>query len=379
MDFSLLRQINWWQIVFYAFVFVAAIQVFYYLWFFSRVALYKIKKKTKSQQHPVSVIVCARDEDENLARHLPGLLVQAYPSTYEVIAVNDNSTDDSKYILQELKKTFKDRLEVIELKQEAKLISGKKFPLSMGIKEAHHEILLLTDADCVPATEHWVMKMQEAYQEGIEIVLGYGAYHKHPGLLNKLIRFETFHSALQYFSFALAGIPYMGVGRNLSYKRELFFRQKGFSSINNIPGGDDDLFVNKAATKKNIAIVIDKDAATLSIPKRTFKSWLRQKTRHYTTAKYYKPLHKFLLGLYSSSQFCFYPLFILSAIFFNWEIALIIFGTRFIIQAIVLFFSMKKLNEKDLWPFFLFFDIWMFFYYIIFAPSLWKKPMRGWS
>jgi glycosyltransferase involved in cell wall biosynthesis len=379
MRFSFLQQFNWFEIAFYVLAAVAAIQLFYYLWFFSRVAFFKPRKKIRSQQHPVSVIVCARDEDENLARHLPGLLVQEYPSTYEVIVVNDNSVDDSKYILQELKKTFKDRLHIVELTQEAKLISGKKYPLSIGIKEANHEVLLLTDADCVPASEHWVKKMQEAYTEGIEIVLGYGAYHKRPGLLNKLIRFETFHSAMQYLSFALAGIPYMGVGRNLSYKKELFFRHKGFSSINHIPGGDDDLFVNKAATSKNVAVVIDKDAATLSLPRKTWRSWISQKHRHYTTAKYYKATHKLLLGLYTFSQFLFYPLLFTAAIFFNWQLALIIFGARFLVQGIIYFLAMKKLNENDLWPYFLFLDIWMFFYYIIFARSLWNKPRRNWG
>ena len=379
MDLTFLQHINWWQIIFYAFAAVTFIQLFYYLWFFSRVAFYKLKKKTRSQQHPVSVIVCARDEDENLARHLPGLLVQEYSSTYEIIAVNDNSVDDSKYILQELKKTFKDKLHVVELTQEAKLINGKKYPLSIGIKEANHEVMLLTDADCVPASEHWIQKMQEAYHDGIEIVLGYGAYHKRPGLLNKLIRFETFHSAIQYLSFALAGIPYMGVGRNLSYKKGLFFKQKGFSSINHIPGGDDDLFVNKSANKKNVAVVIDKDAATLSIPRKTWNSWVKQKYRHYTTAKYYKPVHKFLLGLYTFSQFSFYPLFIASILLYDWQLALIGFGTRFIVQALIYFFAMKKLNEKDLWPMFLLLDIWMFFYYIIFARSLWQKPQRSWD
>jgi glycosyltransferase involved in cell wall biosynthesis len=379
MDFSFLQDINWWQLAFYGFASIAGIQLLFYLFFFSRVAFYKPPKKLKSQQHPVSVIVCARDEDENLARHLPGLLVQEYPSTYEVVAVNDNSVDDSKYILQELKKTFKDRLQVVELTQEAKLISGKKYPLSIGIKEANHEILLLTDADCVPASEHWIQKMQEAYSNGVEIVLGYGGYHHRPGLLNKLIRFETFHSALQYLSFALAGIPYMGVGRNLSYKKELFFRHKGFSSINHIPGGDDDLFVNKAASGKNTAVVIDKDASTLSIPRKTWKSWINQKYRHYTTARYYKPLHKFLLGLYSATQFLFYPLLIISAIFYSWQLSLIIFGARFLFQGIIYYLAMKNLNEKDLWPYYLLLDIWLFFYYIIFARSLWKRPQRSWN
>src|SRR6478609_9656149 len=379
MDLTFLQHINWWQIVFYAFAAVTFIQLFYYLWFFSRVAFYKLKKKPRTQQHPVSVIVCARDEDENLARHLPGLLVQEYSSTYEIIAVNDNSVDDSKYILQELKKTFKDKLHVVELTQEAKLINGKKYPLSIGIKEANHEVMLLTDADCVPSSEHWIQKMQDAYQDGVEIVLGYGAYHKRPGLLNKLIRFETFHSAIQYLSFALAGIPYMGVGRNLSYKKNVFLRNKGFSSINQIPSGDDDLFINQVATAKNTAIVTDPDTHTLSEPKKRWSDWMTQKYRHYTTGRYYKPVHKFLLGLYSLSLFLVYPLLALSIIFFNWWMALAVFSLRLIIQAIVLYKSMKKLNEADLWPWFLLLDIWMFFYFIFTLPAIWKAPRKNWA
>lgn len=379
MNLTFFESFNWGQLCFLTFAFITIVQLFYYSCFFSRVAFYRQKKKTKSQQHPVSVIVCARDEDKNIALHLPGLLVQKYPSTYEVIVVNDNSLDDSKYILQELKKTFKDRLEVVELTQEAKLISGKKYPLSIGIKEAHNEVLLLTDADCIPSSENWVQKMQEAYAPGIDIVLGYGSYHKSPGLLNKLIRFETFHTALQYLSYALAGLPYMGVGRNLSYKRELFFQNKGFSSMNHIPGGDDDLFINKVATKKNTAVVIDNDATTLSIPKKTWQQWFRQKKRHYSTAQFYKPKHKFLLAFYAIVQFLFYPLFLLTTLFYNWQLGLIVFSIRFFVQAIVYYFSLKKLNEKDLWPFFFVYDLWLFFYYIILAPSLWEKPRPEWN
>src|SRR5689334_11289351 len=305
MSWTLLKE-HLWEFIFYAFCLVSLIQIFYYSFFFSRVAFYKDKKRVQSQQHPVSVIICAKDEDENIARYLPGVLVQKYTSTHEVIVVNDNSVDDSKYILEELQKTFK-LLQIVDLKQEAKLISGKKYPLSIGIKEAKHEIILLTDADCVPASEFWIQKMQDAYVNGTEVVIGYGAYNKRPGLLNKLIRFETFHSGLQYLSFALAGRPYMGVGRNLSYKKNVFLRNKGFSSINHIPGGDDDLFINQVATKKNTAVVIDKEAITLSQPKKSFRQWMRQKTRHYSTARYYKKGNKFLLALASFSQFLFYP------------------------------------------------------------------------
>lgn len=375
--FAAMPPINREEIIFYSFAVTTAVQVFYYTYFFCRIAFYKTKAKIKTQQHPVSVIICARDEDENLARNLPGVLVQAYTSTYEVVAVNDNSLDDSKYILQELKKTFKS-LNVVELTQEAVHISGKKYPLSIGIREAKHEVLLLTDADCVPASEHWVQKMQDGYTDNIEIVLGYGAYHKSKGLLNKLIRFETFHTAMQYLSYALAGIPYMGVGRNLSYRKSLFFRNKGFSSINHIPSGDDDLFINKSATKNNTAVVIDPDAVTLSIPKTTWSGWLRQKSRHYTTAKFYKPKHKFLLGLYFITQFIFYPLLVAAMIVYDWRFVTAIFIIRFLLQGFVLYKSMKKMGEQDLWPWFIVLDMWMFFYYIIFAPALWKRPKKAW-
>jgi len=220
--------------------------------------------------------------------------------------------------------------------------------------------------------------MQDAYTNGVEVVLGYGAYHKKPGLLNKVIRFETFQSALQFLSFALAGSPYMGVGRNLSYKKGLFFQVKGFSSLNHIPSGDDDLFINKIANKKNTAIVIDADAITLSEPKKKFSEWIKQKNRHYTTAKFYKPRHKFLLGLYSFSQFMFYPTFIAALFFFDWRYVLGVFLLRMFSLYLIYVNAMRKLNEKDLTGWVFFFDIWQFFYYLIFIPALWRKPRRAW-
>lgn len=366
------------ELVFFIFCAMIAIQVVYYLYFFRRLAFYKAAERQTTSEHPLSVIICARDEADNLARNLPGVLVQDYKTTHEVVVVNDNSTDEGKYVIDEFKKSFKN-INHIQLTQEAKMISGKKFPLSIGIKSAKHEIVLLTDADCTPASEFWMQKMQDAYEEQTEIVLGYGAYHKRPGVLNKLIRFETFHTALQYLSYALAGTPYMGVGRNLSYKKDVFLRNKGFSSINQIPSGDDDLFINQVAHKGNTAVVIDPDAHTVSEPKKRWSDWMTQKYRHYTTGRYYKPKHKFLLGLYSFSLFLIYPLLAISIIFFNWWLALAVFGVRLIVQAIVYFKAMKKLNEADLWPWFLFLDIWMFFYFIFTLPAIWKAPRKNWD
>ncbi len=367
-----------WTICFGLFCAIIVIQVFYYGYFFLRLANFKPSLKANTVEHPVSVVICARDEAHNLVKNLPGVLVQNYKTTHEVVLVNDNSSDESKYVIDEFKRSFKN-LNMVELTQEAIMITGKKFPLSMGIKSAKYEIVLLTDADCVPASEHWIQKMQDTYTDDVEIVLGYGAYHKQPGLLNKLIRFETFHTAIQYLSYAIAGTPYMGVGRNLSYKKNVFLRNKGFSSINQIPSGDDDLFINQVANSSNTAISIDPDTFTLSDSKKTWSEWLSQKYRHYTTSTYYQPKHKILLGLYSLSLFLLYPLLAISLIFFNWQIALAIFGVRFILQAFVYFKTMKKLNESDLFPWFLLLDIWMFFYFIFTAPAIWKAPRKNWD
>jgi cellulose synthase/poly-beta-1,6-N-acetylglucosamine synthase-like glycosyltransferase len=375
---ELLRNTDWWAIVFYIFCTITLIQLFYYWFFFRHLAFYKEGSKEKSQQHPVSIIICARDEANNLVKNFPGVLVQTYPSTHEVIVINHNSQDETRYLLEEFKKTFKG-LHLVNLEQEAKGIPGKKYPLSIGIKEAKHEIILLTDADCVPASEFWLQKMQDGFTDGVEVVLGYGAYNKKPGMLNRLIRFETFHTALQYLSYAIAGVPYMGVGRNLSYKKGLFLNNKGFSSLNHVPGGDDDLFVNKVANRTNTRVVIDPEAFTLSEPRKNWAEWTQQKNRHFSTAKFYKTSHKFLLGLYTFSHFLFYPLMILSIIFFDWRIALGVFGIRFLSQAIIYSKAMQRLQEKDLFAWWWLLDIWMFFYYIIFAPAIWKKPKKTWN
>ena len=367
----------WLEIFFIVFCLITLVQLFYYGWFFRRLAWYSAPEKQTSQQHPVSVIICARDEAARLVTHLPGALVQTYPSTHEVIVVNHNSQDDTRFLLDEFKKTFKG-LHIVNLEHEAIGIPGKKYPLSMGIKEARYEIVLLTDADCIPASEFWMQKMQDGYDKGIEVVLGYGAYKRAPGVLNKIIRFDTFHTALQYLSYALAGQPYMGVGRNLSYKKDVFLRNKGFSAINHVPGGDDDLFINKVATGQNTAIVIDKDTFTLSDPKKNFGEWFRQKARHYSTAKYYKPRHKFLLGLYSFSHILFYPLLIVS-LFYDWRVALSLYGIRLIVQGIVFHKTMRRLGEEDLFPWWWLLDIWMFAYYLIFSSTIWKKPRQNWK
>ncbi|MFN9709978.1 MAG: glycosyltransferase [Bacteroidota bacterium] len=371
--------INWSEVILIILSAVAGIQLIYFIFFYSRLAFYKKPKRSSSRQHAVSVVVCARDEAQNLADHLPLVLQQQYASTYEVVAVDDNSFDDSKYVLEHLSKIFKN-LRVISLKQEARLIQGKKFPLSMGIKEAKHELLLLTDADCKPNSPDWILHIQDAFLKNeIEIVLGYSPYEKEKGVLNKLIRFETFFTALQYLSFALAGVPYMGVGRNLAYKRELFFRNKGFSAHNQIMGGDDDLFVNRIANGKNTTIVVDPASFTYSKAKKSWSAWRKQKARHYSTSRHYKSKHLFLLGLGSFSHFAFYPALIASFFFMPIWIPLSFYGGRLLIVGSIYYPAMKKLREKDLFWIYPILDIWQWFYYFLFSGMLLRAPKNSWK
>jgi hypothetical protein len=200
---------------------------------------------------------------------------------------------------------------VVNIEQELNFFKGKKFPLSIGIKSARNELLLLTDADCAPSSDQWIKQMVQSYDEKTDIVLGYGPYLKVKGLLNFIIRYDTMMVAMQYLSFALAGLPYMGVGRNLSYRKSVFIKNKGFTSHYRIASGDDDLFINQVAKRKNTKIEINPESFMYSAPKTSFKNYFRQKRRHLTTGKYYKTRFKWLLGTYSGSQLVFWILFIL--------------------------------------------------------------------
>ena len=276
------------------------VQMIYYWGVFSRLAFFKPKPGEEKELPPVSVVICARNEYHNLVNNLPEIFAQEYPN-FEVVIVNHASDDETSGYLKEIQIQHKN-LKVVNIERDLNFFKGKKFPLSMGIKSASNEILLLTDADCQPAGKNWIASMVQQYYPETEIVLGYGPYEKKSGLLNLFIRFDTFMVALQYFSFALSGKPYMGVGRNLSYKRSMFFKNKGFTSHYKIPSGDDDLFINKVANRKNTRINIEPESYQFSRPKKTFSQWLDQKQRHLSTGKHYIFKFKFLLGLFSLSQ-----------------------------------------------------------------------------
>jgi len=334
--------------LFFLFILFFIVQVYYYLVNYSRFAFINDKDLPKSNElPPVSIVVCARNESQNLQKHLPELLSLDYPN-YEVVVVNDCSYDDSKEILENFSKEYPN-LKVTTLNEEVVYQHDKKFAITIGIKAAKNELLIFTDADCKPKNKQWIKEIVKGYNPSIQLVLGYGAYQKESYFVNRLIRFDTFFIALQYFTSAIKGNPYMGVGRNLSYYKSLFFKHKGFAMHSHIRSGDDDLFVNQVATLKNTAICFVKEGHTVSIPKENFGDWFDQKRRHLTTSPHYKPTEKIYIGLQVFSAFFFYLLFVALLAFSFYPLLIVgIFIVRLSIQLAIFNKAMDKLDEKDL-------------------------------
>lgn len=322
------------------------IQAYYYLFIFIRLITYKHPGQ-KGNTPPVSVVICARNEADNLSRNLPAFLLQDYPD-YEVIVVNDCSTDHTEEVLMNLKTRFQN-LRFTTIPQDRKFTHGKKLAVTVGIKSAANELLLFSDADCYPESDQWIRNLASHFSAGKELVLGVGKYQRRKGLMNLLVRYETLFTAMQYISFALKGYPYMGVGRNLAYKKELFFRHKGFASHLKVLSGDDDLFVNEAANSENTAVEFSAESFTISEAPKTPRAWFKQKKRHLSTGKYYKFSSKFRLGLEYFSRILFYATLIPMLFFGDWKwFALAGWFLLTLIRTVIIKLTMKRLSERDL-------------------------------
>jgi len=342
-------------IVFSVLILSTAIQLFYYLYFYIAVPLFR-HPHDSIFKGPVSVIICARNEEDNLKKYLPFVLKQDYPD-YEVIVVNDCSDDASFEILGTYLQQYP-HLKVSTVTKDPKFAHNKKFAQFIGIRAAKNDILLFTDADCKPETEKWLEGMVSQFDDKTDFVLGYGGYMRAKGLLNRYIRYDTLTIAMQYLGMAIRGIPYMGVGRNLAYRRSVFFENKGFGSYKGVVSGDDDLFVNSISRKKNTRVEFRKGNHTRSVPSTGLVQWLAQKKRHLSSAPYYKPRDKFLLATEPVSRILLYGSFtILLSFLFLWPVVLALFGLRLIVQFIVFFKVKKNLNEPGLAGFLIFFDI----------------------
>ena len=355
------------------FILVSLVNLLYFFSFFS-FATSGIKNKIHPEV-PVSVIICAKNEEENLRNFLPAILEQDYPD-FEVIVINDASSDNTLEVIEEFQK-IDPRIKLVDVQNNEAFWANKKYALTLGIKKAGNKHLLFTDADCAPQSRNWITEMSRNFQPGSSIVLGYGGYFPQSGsLLNKLIRFETLLTAIQYFSYAKLGSPYMGVGRNLAYTSTQFYQMKGFASHLHLRSGDDDLFVNEASTSDNTSICFHPDSITRSVPKTKFSEWFHQKRRHVSVAGHYKTKHKILLGTFYTFRILFWLMFaILLAFRIYPEIALGILLIKLITEAIVYFKAGKKLNEKDVVWLFPFFDLFLILVQLaIFISNLISKP-----
>ena len=362
--------------LFILFIISTLILLCYYLCFFKKFINYH-KAYQSNSFPPVSILICAKNEAKNLEKFLPLIYQQDYPE-FEVVLINDRSVDETHDIMRSYKRKYPKQTIITNIphSKDKRLAQNKKYALTMGIKAARNNHLLFTDADCQPLSKQWVKLMSTQLNKDKQIVLGYGKYQKQKSWLNKLIRYETMQTALQYFSYAIKGIPYMGTGRNLAYTKELFMKNNGFYKHLDVMSGDDDLFVNEVATNTNTAICLKPESFTESIPKSKWSDYIYQKRRHITTAKFYQSKHKKLLGLYSLSLlfFWFTSIYLLISNFlFGWVFTLFIL--RILVSWYIQYKSARKLQEKDLVLFYPFLEIFLLLFQIlIFVINLFKKP-----
>ena len=341
----------------------------------------KVPQKTDSdvQLPAVSVIVCAHNEYDNLQDYLSILLEQDYPC-YEVIVVDDSSEDGSDLLLERWSRQYGNLYHTF-VPRGARVLSNKKLALTIGIKAAHYDYLLLTDADCRPESKHWIREMMKGFSnEQTELVLGFSPYFEKKGLLNHIIGYDTLFNGLQYMGMARAGKPYMGVGRNLAYKRETFFSVGGFKGLLGNRAGDDDLFVNRIANAANTVVVNNPNSIVWSVPKTTWREWFHQKRRHLSVSPQYRTKSKIQLTLEPLSRGIFYASLLISAIVGNIElisIALALFLLRLLVQLIIINVSARRLNMRGYSLGLIAYDIILplITLYMMLTQPLQKKPL----
>lgn len=347
---------EWWdtqggafQAAFLSLLAALFVQLFYLLFIFVRTGLYR-HQQSDSHPGPVSVVICAKNEERRLRDLVPLIMEQDYPD-FEVVVVDDSSWDDTISTLRAYQVRYP-KLHAIKLDEDYQRMRGKKFALTMGIKRASNDLLLLTDADCVPRDKSWIRKMVAPFiQDHIGVVLGVSPYERTEGFLNRLIRFDAAQIAFHYLGFALGGHPYMGVGRNLAYRKHLFIANSGFKSHFNLASGDDDLFVSEVATRRNTAVVPDHAAQTVSAAEKSWSRYFSQKRRHFTTSPYYRASTKILLLLWPLSLFILWTLALTIMIMHNaFWIGLTALLLRYVAHLATFKVSLKRIGQQDLLP-----------------------------
>ena len=351
------------------------VQLYIYFVFFSGVP--RFAKRINSgkislaqQQPPVTVIITTRDQETILAKQLPLILEQEYPE-FQVVVVNDASSDDTDELLKQLALQYPHLYHTF-IPEGVQSISTKKMALTVGIKAAKYDFLLFTEANCLPSGTHWIASMMQQFTPGTSIVLSYSRYETIKGVFKKIIAYDNLFQGMRYLGLAAVKRPYMGIGRNLGYRKELFFNQKGFASHLNLFSGEDDLFISDVAKGSNTRVEVS-PAAIMNIVTEDVKShWKEARINQIYTSSYYKPMAKFRTGMEIFSRYAFYALFITILVFslVNWNLSLLImdgvlFLFRFIVQMVIINRTAKTLNDKRFYISILFFDLLLPFYVLL--------------
>lgn len=346
--------------IFYGVVILHGAQLAPVIW-----RIIRTEKTTPNHSHStfISVIVCAHNEATHLPKLLPALLEQDYPH-FEVLLVLDRCSDESLALATRIKD---DRLKVLTVNEPPTGTHPKKHGIIEAIKGAAGKWLLLTDADCLPASRRWISSFASRMQPDVDLVLGLGAYTSNHTLVGAITQYETFQTAIHYTAAALTGKAYMGVGRNLAYRKDTFLKNDGFSPFQNTLGGDDDLLVQKLATETNTVVNFEPQSLTYSYPKRTWREYIRQKTRHFSVGKHYLPQikrnHMIRMSLHAMLWLswlyliCFFP---------EPKRIIVLFGLLLLVKG--LFF--KKIAYQIGLPFQLRWIVLLDFCYAVFLPLI---------
>ncbi len=345
------------------------IQLYFYLFFFSGIPRFAKrvnsgKMKLAIEQPPVTIIITTRNQEAILAQQLPLILEQEYPE-FQVVVVNDASFDDTDELLKKLALQYPHLYHTF-VPYGVQSISTKKMALTVGIKAAKYDYLLFTEANCLPSGPHWIASMMQQFTDGTSVVLSYSRYETIKGVFKKLIAYDNLFQGIRYLGLAASKRPYMGIGRNLAYRKELFFNQKGFASHLNLNSGEDDLFISDVAKGSNTRVEVS-PAAVMNIVTEDVKShWKEARVNQIYTSSYYKPLAKFRTGIELFSRYAFYALFITILVFslIDWNFPLLIvdgtlFLLRFIVQMVVINRASKTLNDKRFYTSILLFDLFL--------------------
>jgi glycosyltransferase involved in cell wall biosynthesis len=330
------------------------IQMIYYLALYNRIhmhnkAVNRNKVGFSEDLPPLSVVICAKNETENLRNFLPSVLEQDYPD-FEVIVVNNGSTDESEELLSLLAKDYP-HLHRSFIPESSRYISHKKLGLTIGIKASKHDWIVFTESYCHPVSKDWLRLLARNFTPGTDVVLGYSGYERRKGWLQKNIAFDSLFASIRFLGFALARKPYMGVGRNMAYRKELFFRQKGYSAHLNLQRGDDDLFVNEVATKKNTRVETDINATIRMRPIQHKMDWREEKVSYMATSQYYKGSQRYMLSFETMTRLLFYlaviATLILGILNKHWVagFAGLLWLVRYMVQAIIINTTAKELGE----------------------------------